>query len=202
MLENYHVAEAFKVLLKKECNILKNIRKEEFTLIRQRIIEAVLSTDMANHARHLSMLKNRLESEDIKEGKNIDHLLSDNPSKNFEIQQVIINMIVHCADISNPCKPKKVYFKWIDLVFEEFFDQGDREKVVGLPVSMLCDREKIDINKSQIGFINFVVKPSFECLGNLLPEIIEYRINMNDNLKTIELITKFEEEGKKKENLN
>jgi hypothetical protein len=39
---------------------------------------------------------------------------------------------------------------------EEFFNQGDREKAAGIPVSPLFDRDKPGVSKSQPGFYTFV----------------------------------------------
>lgn len=46
---------------------------------------------------------------------------------------------------------------------------------MGLPVSPLCDRNPnlVDMNKSQTGFIKFVVKPMFEVFAKLLPQVRE-----------------------------
>ncbi len=37
---------------------------------------------------------------------------------------------------------------------------GDRERSLGLPVSLMCDRNKASVPKNQRAFIEFVVKPS------------------------------------------
>lgn len=42
---------------------------------------------------------------------------------------------------------------------EENFLQGDEEKLLGLPVSPLNDREKATMSYSQIGFIEYLVAP-------------------------------------------
>ena len=43
--------------------------------------------------------------------------------------------------------------------------QGDKEVALGNKVSYLCNRYETNIAKSQIGFIDFIVQPSFEALG-------------------------------------
>jgi len=43
------------------------------------------------------------------------------------------------ADISNGTKPWNLCAKWVDLLFIEFFNQGDQEKKLGLSVSYLMD---------------------------------------------------------------
>jgi hypothetical protein len=104
----------------------------------------------------------------------------------FNNQQVVLNYVIHAADISNPAKIEFVYKKWVDLVFEEFFYQGDLEKKEGLQVSMLCDRSSTSIVKAQIGFIKFVVKPTFEMLTHISPEVKTYLYYINKNLIVFE----------------
>ena len=59
MLENYHISQAFKVMIKPECNLLSEFTPEEYRTIRRRIIECVLATDMANHSKHSYALKSK-----------------------------------------------------------------------------------------------------------------------------------------------
>lgn len=141
---------------------------------------------MAVHSKHLTQLKAKLEALEIVNGKNIELLQKENVNKNHESQQIVLNMILHSADVSNPGKPLKVYKKWVNLVFAEFFSQGDIEKNKGLAISLLCDRECTNISKSQIGFINFIVKPTFECILNLIPEASFYMDNILSNYKYYE----------------
>ena len=63
--------------------------------------------------------------------------------------QVLQNM-VHCADLSGPTKPLPLYCRWCDRIMEEFFQQGDKEKEVGLDISPMCDRNNSTIEKSQV----------------------------------------------------
>lgn len=197
VLESFHVAESFKVLMKEENNLLCQLQPEEWRLVRRRMIDCILSTDMANHAKHLGTLKNKLETFEIKAGKNVDKMIfPDNVAKTYENQQIILGMCIHTADVSNPAKPEKINKVWVDLVFVEFFNQGDVEKSKGLPVSMLCDRVTTNVNKSQIGFINFVVAPTFETLLHIIPEISPYNDTIKANLKRFEALV-LEEEKKK-----
>ena len=71
------------------------------------------------------------------------------------------------ADLSYPSKGLDYSMQWIDRCLEEFFEQGDREKDLGLPVGY--DRVTLDKPKSQVGFFTFFVQPMYETLDVLIP---------------------------------
>lgn len=194
-MENYHVSETFKVLTIPKFNIFLKFNSSEFRLLRKRIIECIISTDMAHHSKSVTALKNKICLAQVSDGIIVEKMIEDADNiKIFDNQQLILNNILHAADISNPTKLTPIYIKWVDLVFTEFFLQGDIEKKENLPISLLCDRSTTDINKAQVGFMKFVVKPSFECLTLMAPEIKTYLDYLNRNLKYFEDQVKFSEE--------
>jgi len=138
---------------------------------------------MVNHVKHISSLRSKIETFAISKGNNIDKIITNqNASKDYENQQLILGTTIHCCDISNPAKVANVYDKWVDLIFIEFFNQGDMEKKANMPVSLLCDRDTTNIFKAQIGFINFIVKPTFESIINFFPDISPYLDAIDENL--------------------
>ena len=58
------------------------------------------------------------------------------------------------------CQQSLTHLAWL---------QGDREQVEGLAVSPLCDRHKVDVPKSQLTFLEYVVRPTFEALRDFAP---------------------------------
>lgn len=60
--------------------------------------------------------------------------------------------MLHCADLSNPTKPLKIYQSWLNRVMNEFFLQGDRERSDGLEISPMCDRHNASVEKSQVKY--------------------------------------------------
>lgn len=83
-----------------------------------------------------------------------------------------MSVIIHLADISNPTKPWRLCYKWIDLLFLEFFKQGDKEREKNLPISFLMDRYTTNIAKAQGGFIDHFIKPAYELLLFVMPKIM------------------------------
>ncbi|XP_045916161.1 calcium/calmodulin-dependent 3',5'-cyclic nucleotide phosphodiesterase 1C-like [Micropterus dolomieu] len=49
---------------------------------------------------------------------------------------------------------------------------GDKEAKLGLPFSPLCDRKSTMVAQSQIGFIDFIVEPTFTVLMEMIEKIV------------------------------
>eukprot|EP00831_Metopus_contortus_P023883 TRINITY_DN20967_c0_g1_i1.p2 TRINITY_DN20967_c0_g1~~TRINITY_DN20967_c0_g1_i1.p2 ORF type:complete len:159 (+),score=35.78 TRINITY_DN20967_c0_g1_i1:42-518(+) len=101
----------------------------------------------------------------------------------FESKQRILTIIMHAADISNPCRPFEISQEWSKCVVNEFFIQGDFEKSKGRPVSFLCDRETTKLVPSQVGFINGIVRPYYEKIVEIFPLLHPMLDNINLNEK-------------------
>jgi len=147
ILENMHLSTAFKILLKPECNFLESMAKDEFKKLRAAVIELVLATDLATSFEKVGKWQAHVKS--LKGG--------------CEDGALFTLMCLKCADLAHPTKPAVVHQRWTELITVEFHDQGDKEKERGIPISPLCNRQTdTDLAKSQIGFIDFCVKPVFE----------------------------------------
>ena len=126
VLEMYHIAQSFKELQHEEFNIFRNFAPEEYRICRRRMIDGVLTTDMANHVKVLNTMKTMSESYNIKKGNNFEKIFQDTENnkglaKLFDTQQNMLNMIIHTSDISNPGKPDKILAEWTKRVYGEFF---------------------------------------------------------------------------------
>ena len=51
--------------------------------------------------------------------------------------------------------------RWTAKVLQEFFEQGDKERAKGMPVSPMMDRTTTQTPVSQINFIEYIVAPLF-----------------------------------------
>ncbi len=59
--------------------------------------------------------------------------------------------------------------RWLGVLEEEFFRQGDQERALGLPISPLFDRAKQGVSKSQVGFFDFVALPLVRAFASAFP---------------------------------
>jgi hypothetical protein len=182
-LENFHVAEAFKIIIfNEDCNIFSELSLEDYKLMRKRIIECVLATDMTLHTKEHNFLKFKIENYEISKGNNVEKIFANLDSiALFNTQQEFLNTLLHMADISNPTKPIEVYSKWVDRIMDEFWAQGDKEKDMKLPISFLCDRNTTKIPNSQIGFIDGIVLPLAKNVAEILPGLSFMVDNCNLN---------------------
>ena len=188
ILENMHISEAFKLINSDNTyNIFDKVDSNIYKQFRKEMISCVLATDMTFHKDFVNFLKKKLE--DVKNGNDIKK--ENNPSD----YQKYMNLLIHSADISNPTKPFDIYFKWAKLVVNEFYNQGDKEKQLGMVCS--CDRNKVTIYQSQLGFINYIEIPFFSLFAEFFPKLKFYweQLNINKN----KLISMEEEEKKKDE---
>jgi len=194
VLENEHSSHSFKLMIQgssgelDNLNFLRHVTPSKFAEMRKRIVESVLHTDMSKHFATVAKIKCEAA------GKSWDEIDRD-------IRWEVLMYMLHLADISNPGKhcmslPKHCTLKgishylslslrltvakgdpmfklWTDRCLQEFFAQGDMERELGLPISPNCDRNKTEKPDSQIGFINFVVKPAYEVLADIIPAVGE-----------------------------
>jgi len=181
VLENFHSSFLFKILRKEENNIIEKFSTQNYKTLRKRMISQILATDMANHGEVISSIRSKINT--WKEtGQSRFILLSGNEKTKFAEQQSLLNYIIHMADLGHNCKKFDISLEWVRLLSMEFWDQGDKEKEKGLPVSFLCDRNKVDIPSSQIGFIKGFIVSSFDCLVSIFPKLKYTMDNAQDNL--------------------
>nr|XP_012646104.1 cAMP-specific 3',5'-cyclic phosphodiesterase 4A isoform X3 [Microcebus murinus] len=175
VLENHHLAVGFKLLQEDNCDIFQNLTKRQRQSLRKMVIDMVLATDMSKHMTLLADLKTMVETKKVTSS---GVLLLDNYSDRI---QVLRNM-VHCADLSNPTKPLELYRQWTDRIMAEFFQQGDRERERGMEISPMCDKHTASVEKSQVGFIDYIVHPLWETWADLVhPDAQEILDTLEDN---------------------
>ncbi|CAI2732499.1 unnamed protein product [Schistosoma spindalis] len=161
VLENHHLAIAFSLLGQPGHDVFENFPRKQRLSSRRMIIDMVLATDMSKHMSLLADLKTMVETKKVA-GSGILTL------ENYIDRMQILQNMVHCADLSNPAKPLDLYRQWTNRVMEELFQQGDKERELGIEISPICDRNTATIEKSQISFIDYIVHPLWETWSDLV----------------------------------
>jgi hypothetical protein len=138
------------------------------------IIDCVLATDLKHHPAVIMEFKQSLS--ELDGTAEFDHSAGIPIASKLvssELKAATIKLVVKCADISNPARPWGLYAKWVPLILREFYSQGDQERERGLPISPFMDREHQSTNKTQIGFIKYVVKPLYDLVIKIAPRASE-----------------------------
>merc|ERR1711879_1075040 len=146
-LENMHCSTMFMILSEHDANIFAFVSRDTFKEIRKGMIGAILHTDMAEH---FNMVKELDIIYQMNTGAFEDFTPEQvvNREKGAANVQLVLNAIIHTADVNNPMKPFELAYKLALSCVEEFFNQGDLEKARGMPVQPLNDRLKVSTPNS------------------------------------------------------
>jgi len=151
-----HCSFLFQVLQKPENGVLAGLEVGEYREVRRTIISAIYATDMANHFNDIAKFTNRIQS-----GQQWT-------SEDASDRQMLVEMVLHSADLSGPTRPWPISSLWAGLVGDEFSAQLDEEEQLGLPISTFMQAPK---PKLEMNFIEFFVLPLYKALSSLLPEV-------------------------------
>lgn len=116
------------------------------------IREFILATDLANHFRIFKDLK------------------ALTPEINETNQRLMLNLMMTCCDLNDQIKSWSTVHKVAELVYTEFFTQGDLEREMGMNPNLMMDRKKAYVPALQIEFLDTVVSPTFEIFVQIFPE--------------------------------
>eukprot|EP00045_Choanoeca_perplexa_P003585 m.32088 g.32088 ORF g.32088 m.32088 type:complete len:626 (+) comp12122_c0_seq1:69-1946(+) len=171
-LERHHFDRALSILNTEGHNILTHLPTKQYNDVVRFIEKAILATDLGKHFKHRQTYKELVEG---------DKFHMDNPDHRFLLR----NVLMTAADLSATTKPFPAQRRVAELVYSEFFDQGDLEKALGTSSAELQDllnRQKVaDLPKMQIGFLDFVAGPVYETLGKQFTDLEVLRSELDRN---------------------
>jgi hypothetical protein len=176
-LENFHCCKLFTILKKDETNIFEKLTVNDYKDIRKRMISEILATDMFYHKKVMTMIQSQLP-----QIKNDKFEFTDDKDTMKKEQQSLLDFFIHSADLAHNTKLFNISLKWVELLSEEFWLQGDKEKSMGLTVSFLCDRKDTNVPCSQVNFIRGFILPTFDVLIKIFPTLSYTVENANNNI--------------------
>jgi hypothetical protein len=139
--------------------VLSFMAPEDQERHRELLRSQVLLTDMTLHGGIVARLQERLDA-----GKTFDLC-------NAEDRSFILQVFLHTADLSNPCKEWCIHVQWTHAILAEFFSQGDLERSLNLGVTPMLDRQLSCGRSQQKGFFVGFVRPLFVALQHSVPEM-------------------------------
>ncbi|XP_046839140.1 high affinity cAMP-specific and IBMX-insensitive 3',5'-cyclic phosphodiesterase 8A-like isoform X2 [Xenia sp. Carnegie-2017] len=188
VLESHHAALSFQKTREYDSsNIFRGLRPDDYRALRQSIIDMVMATEMTRHFEHLSKFVNSINKrrtssigEVTPVGGRATPESSSSSLQTPENRTLIKRMLIKCADISNPARPRPLCETWARRIAEEYFHQTEEEKKLGLPVVMpVFDRLSCNVPRSQVWFIDYFVSDLYDAWDAFahVPETIRHLTN-------------------------
>ena len=82
---------------------------------------------------------------------------------------LVMQLLLKCADLGNVVRPLEIADAWGKRIMEEFYQQGEKELTLGLPLTTFPNRKNFDyiFARHQNGFLVNVVRPLFDVFTSL-----------------------------------
>ncbi|XP_058118126.1 cGMP-specific 3',5'-cyclic phosphodiesterase [Anopheles ziemanni] len=159
-MEHHHFDQCVMILNSEGNNIFQALSPEDFRKVMKVVETAILSTDLAMY------FKKRNQFLELIENGEFDW-------QSEEKKEVLCGMMMTACDVSAIAKPWEVQHRVAKLVADEFFDQGDLEKLQlnQQPVAMMDRERKDELPKMQVGFIDVICMPLYKVLTEAFPWI-------------------------------
>ncbi|XP_053976534.1 cGMP-specific 3',5'-cyclic phosphodiesterase-like isoform X1 [Hylaeus volcanicus] len=160
-MEHHHFDQCVMILNSDSNNIFQSLSMEDYRRVMKVVESAILSTDLAVYFKK----KNRF-MELIDEGE------FDWQSE--EKKELLCGMMMTACDVSAIAKPWDVQHRVAKLVADEFFDQGDLERLQlnQQPVAMMDRERKDELPQMQVGFIDVICQPLYKVMSETFPWIM------------------------------
>ncbi|CAG9856919.1 unnamed protein product [Phyllotreta striolata] len=182
-MEHHHFNQAVTILQQEGHNIFGKLTHNEYKEVLGYLKHCILATDLA------VFFPNKAKLGDLVQSGNFSW-------ENFNHRSLIQAIAMTASDLSANAKPWDIQFKTVEVIFEEFYDQGDAERAAGrIPIPMM-DRQQPDQQaSSQVGFLTGICIPCYNLLNTLIPET---KALLEMCKKNLDKWTKLDEEKKYK----
>ncbi|XP_041979931.1 cAMP and cAMP-inhibited cGMP 3',5'-cyclic phosphodiesterase 10A-like [Aricia agestis] len=155
MLEHHHYYITKKIV--KDKNLLGHLPEDDQSKILKEMKYNILCTDLAVYFQVRAQLTPVI-TEDAFDWNNAEH------------KKLLKGILMTTCDLSGSCKPFNIAKSNANAVYEEFYNQGDKERELGYtPLRMMDRRRRGKRAAEQLQFIAVVLQPCTLLLKALLP---------------------------------
>ncbi|XP_067142377.1 cAMP and cAMP-inhibited cGMP 3',5'-cyclic phosphodiesterase 10A-like [Centruroides vittatus] len=161
ILERHHFDTTIFILQEDQNNVLCDLSTLDYKFVLSSIESLILSTDFASFHHNKRNLTNIIKSKDFK----IPDIWS-----NLDNRTCLKKIMMAGCDLSGVCKPWTTVVAIVKQIYAEFYNQGDKEKEIGIHPNSMMDRDSQDrIPEDQIKFLKYICIPIYEKLAICLP---------------------------------
>ncbi|XP_045784288.1 probable 3',5'-cyclic phosphodiesterase pde-5 [Maniola jurtina] len=160
-LEHHHFSITVTILQQDGHNIFSQLSREDYKEVLEHIKQNILATDLAVFSTNLAQFK---------------HIFAENSDQqtfNWEIlrnRKLAMALSMTASDLSASAKPWTIQMKTVEVIFEEFYLQGDKEREANKTPIPMMDRTKPDDKPtSQVAFLNHICIPCYSMLYKIFP---------------------------------
>ncbi|XP_050315784.1 probable 3',5'-cyclic phosphodiesterase pde-5 isoform X2 [Anthonomus grandis grandis] len=185
-MEHHHFNQTITILQQEGHNIFSKLSSTDYKQVLGLLKHCILATDLAvffpNKAKLAKIVEQRAFS-----WSNTEHRL------------LLQAISMTGSDLSASAKPWNIQVKTVEVIFEEFYQQGDAERQAGRKPIAMMDREQPDQQpSSQVGFLTGICLPCYNLLNELIPECKPLLDMCQNNLEHWQKIDKAIKEDKNK----
>ncbi|XP_049823253.1 cGMP-specific 3',5'-cyclic phosphodiesterase [Aethina tumida] len=157
-MEHHHFDQCVMILNTDSNNIFQALSPDDYRKVMRVVETAILSTDLAMY------FKKRNKFLELIDNGEFDWQSDDK-------KELLSGMMMTACDVSAIAKPWDVQHRVAKLVADEFFDQGDLEKLQlkEQPVAMMDRERKDELPQMQVGFIDVICLPLYRVLSETFP---------------------------------
>ncbi|KAG8237830.1 hypothetical protein J437_LFUL002439 [Ladona fulva] len=159
-MEHHHFDQCVMILNSEGNNIFQALSPEDYRRVMTIVEMAILSTDLAMYFKKKDKFREMVDNGEF-------------DWQSEEKKELLCGMMMTGCDVSAIAKPWEVQHKVAKLVADEFFDQGDLEKLQlnQQPVAMMDRERKDELPQMQVGFIDVICLPLYKVLSETFPWI-------------------------------
>ncbi|CAG9817476.1 unnamed protein product [Phaedon cochleariae] len=157
-MEHHHFDQCVMILNTDSNNIFQALSPDDYRRVMRLVETAILSTDLAMYFKK----KNRFLE------------LIDNGEFDWQSddkKDLLSGMMMTACDVSAIAKPWDVQHRVAKLVADEFFDQGDLEKMQlkEQPIAQMDRERKDELPQMQVSFIDVICLPLYRVMSETFP---------------------------------
>uniref|UniRef100_A0A1B6CTP1 Phosphodiesterase n=1 Tax=Clastoptera arizonana TaxID=38151 RepID=A0A1B6CTP1_9HEMI len=170
-MEHHHFNQTVTILQQQGHNIFNQLSNNEYKQVLGYIKHCILATDLARFFPYKAQLQ-QLVAERTFSWANPEHRLL--------LQAVTMT----ASDLSASAKPWELQAETAQVIFQEFYEQGDAERESGItPVPMMDRNQPEQQVASQVEFLKSICIPCYSVLSELIVETKPMLYECQNNLK-------------------
>jgi cAMP-specific phosphodiesterase len=170
VMEMHHIATAIRLLEMPEHNVVEGLETPaEKSHFFDFFIQLILATDIDKHFHFLD---------------EFEAVSKDFDKRNERHRLLLAQIVLNAGNLSNTMRPFDVASDMAHHLADEFFQQGDVEKQLGLEVTLKCDRTTAGhLSAFQASFYEHNAAPLLTALRQLIPALADNCEQLDKNKK-------------------